>query len=175
MRFLTKTFSVIFCLSVLFVVSSFAADVAKIGVIDLQRVLETSDAGKAAQVEITKKGLKMGDELKRKEEELVELKTRLDNEAMVMSRVMKEEKERELQIKYLDLKQLEKKFRADSREMNNRLSERIKEEIITVVEEIGKTGGYLIIIEKKVVHYYPNTIDVTDKLIKKYNLKYTKK
>jgi outer membrane protein len=65
MRFLTKTFSVIFCLSVLFVVSSFAADVAKIGVIDLQRVLETSDAGKAAQVEITKKGLKMGDELKR--------------------------------------------------------------------------------------------------------------
>ncbi len=175
MRFLKTGLTAILCSLMFFVVSSFAADVAKIGILDLQKILESSEAGKTAQAEITKKGLKMGEELKSKEAELVELKKRLDNEAMVMSREMKEEKERELQIKYLDLKQLEKKYRAESREMNNKLSERIKDEIMKIVEDIGKKEGYLMVIEKKVVHYYPNKIDVTDKIIEKYNAVYGKK
>ena len=38
---------------------SYGADVAKIGVVDFQRILDVSSAGKAARAEITKRGKKM--------------------------------------------------------------------------------------------------------------------
>ena len=45
------------CLSV---TSLHSADVAKIGIIDFQKILETSSAGKKAQAEISKQGKKNG-------------------------------------------------------------------------------------------------------------------
>ena len=89
----------IFFTSVLFVcfmfVSAQAADVVKIGVIDFQKILKTSNAGKAAQAEISRQGTKMEADLKKKGSELEELKKKLEREVLVMSKEMRDEKERE--------------------------------------------------------------------------------
>ena len=44
--------------------ASHSADVAKIGVVDFKKILETSNAGKSAQAEINKHGKKMEEDLK---------------------------------------------------------------------------------------------------------------
>ena len=46
--------------------ASSAADVAKIGVVDFQKILEVSNAGKTAQAEINKQGKQMETDLKDK-------------------------------------------------------------------------------------------------------------
>ena len=152
---------------------SYGADVAKIGVVDFQRILEVSSAGKSAQAEIKSQGEKMEADLKKKGTELEELEKRFKREALVMSREMSEEKEREFRIKINDFKSLEKKYKEEFKVLNNRLVNRIKKDVFELIEEIGKKEGYLLIIEKHEagVLYSPTTIDITDKLIPQYNEK----
>ena len=157
--------------------SSYGADVAKIGVIDFQRVLETSSAGKASQAEITKHGKAMETELKKNQEELEEIKKRIDREALVMTKEMREEKEREFRIKINDFKMLEQKFKQEINNLNKRLVRRLRDDVFDLVEEVGKKEGYLLVVEKTEggVVYAPNTIDITDKLIQLYNTRFAQK
>ncbi len=150
---------------------SYSADVAKIGIIDFQRILEASSPGKLAQSEINKKGKKMEAELKAKGAAIEELQKTLEREALVMSKEMREEKGREVRIKINDIKTLQKRYLAEFRELENRLVTRIKKDVLGLVKEIGKKEGYLLIIERAGVLYYPNAIDLTDRLIQLYNKK----
>ena len=51
----------------------------------------------------------------------------------------------------------------------------LRKDVFTLVEEIGKKEGYLLIINNFSVIYSPGSIDITDKLIKQMNDKYAKK
>ena len=152
---------------------SYGADVAKIGVVDFQRILEVSSAGKSAQTEIKSRGEKMEADLKKKGTELEKLKKRLEREVLVMSKEMREEKEREFRIKVNDFKSLEKKYKEEFKVLNNRLVNHIKKDVFELIEKMGKKEGYLLIVEKNEagVLYSPTAIDITDKLIPQYNEK----
>lgn len=158
------------CLSVL-CQTVFAAEVAKIGVIDFQRIIDTSNAGMRSAAEIKSQGKKMEQILKEKEAEVEELKKSLEQKALVMNQEAREEKERAFRIQANDLNSLKKRYLDTLKEMNLKLSNRIKEDVFKIVEDMGKRGGYLLILEKRVggVIYSPNAIDVTDKVIEEYN------
>ena len=153
----------------------FAADVAKIGVIDLQKILETSAAGKSIQAELKKENDKMMANLKKKGAEIENIRKRLERESMVMGKEMREEKERESRIKINDFKSLQKKYRSSLQKLEASLMEQLKIDIDEIVKEIGKKGGYLLIINKFGVLYSPNSIEITDNVIGKLNAKYTKR
>ncbi len=165
----------IFCLSFLGCGQAAAADIAKIGVVDLQRTLETCEPGKSAQAEIKKNMDSMGEDLKIKGAEIEQLRMQLEREAMVMSKEKREEKEREFRIKLNDLKSLEKRYRSDMQNLNQKLITGLRDEVLTLVEEIGKKEGYLLIIDNRTVMYAPASIDITDQIIKLMNEKYAKK
>ena len=111
MRIMKTAFVGIILVCFLWVMPSLGADVAKIGIVDFQKILETSHAGKAAQAEISKQGKKMENALKQKQAELQEMKRTMDREALVMSREKREEKERAFRINLNDLRTLEKNIR----------------------------------------------------------------
>ncbi|BBO66483.1 hypothetical protein DSCA_04130 [Desulfosarcina alkanivorans] len=154
--------------------SGFCADVAKIGVVEFQRLFENSDAGKEIKAQITQQGKKMETELKGKGAEIEELKKRLEREALVMSKEMREEKEREFRIKVNDIKTLQKKYEVELQGIQKKLMAGLQSETLKIIDEIGKSGGYLLIMDKRGVLYSPGTIDITDQVIKKYNAQYTK-
>jgi outer membrane protein len=154
--------------------SALGADVAKIGVVEFQRLFENSDAGKEIKAKITTQGKKMEAELKEKGAEIEELKKRLEREALVMSKEMREEKEREFRIKVNDIKTLQKKYEAELQGIQNKLMGGLQSETIEIINEIGKSGGYLLIMDKRGVLYSPSTIDITDEVIKQYNVQYNK-
>lgn len=161
----------------IFSASSYAADVAKIGIVDFQKILEKSDAGKVATAEINKQGKEMEANLKKKGEEIEEIKKKLEREALVMSKEMREEKEREIRININDFKTLQKKYLADFKQEEARLVRSIQNEVLEIIEEMGKKEGFLIIFERREggVLYFPDTIDVTDRLIQQYNSKFSQK
>ena len=158
-----------------FVVSVYGADVAKIGVVNFQKILETSNAGKEAMAEISKQGKKMEADLNSKGLEIEEVKKKLEREALVMSKEMREEKEREIRIKINDIKTLRKRYESNLRDVQKRLVNRIRKELLELVKDVGKKGGYLLIIENIGVLYSPKTIDITDEIIQKYNVSFDKK
>ena len=155
--------------------SADAADVAKIGILNMQRVLSASDPGKAAQAEIKKQRDKMLQDLKEKGAEIDALGKQFERESMVMSKEKREEKEREYRIRINDFKSLEKRYNTQSQDLQKRLLNKIVKDVYTLVEEIGKNEGYLLIIRSESVVYSPSSIDITDELIKQMNDRFVKK
>ena len=171
-----KCTSAIFLLILFFATNSlFAANVAKIGVIDLQKILATSTSGKAIQAQLKSQKDKMESDLKQKGSEIEKISKRLERESMVMSKEMREEKEREQRIKINDFKTLQKKFRSDLQKLEGQLMNQLQKDIKGIVDAIGKKKGYLLIINKYNVLYSPDSIDITDDLIKQLNAKTAKR
>ncbi len=158
------------------IIPAYAANLNKIGVVDFQKILETSKVGKAAQTEIKSEGEKMEEALKDKGTEIETLKKKLERDALVIDRDTRAEREREIRIKINDIKALQKKYMSDFRDLESRMIERIRTQLIGIIEEIGKADGFLLIMEKREagVLYSPNTVDITEKVIRLYNKKVEK-
>jgi outer membrane protein len=114
----------------------------------------------------------MEDELKQKGAELEELKKRLEREALVMSKEMREEKEREFRIQVNDIKTLQKKYERELQGLQKDLMGGLQQETLEIIDDIGKSGGYLLIMDKRGVLYAPGTVDITDQVIKRYDAQY---
>lgn len=146
-----------------------AADVAKIGVVNIQKVLMTSSAGKLAKAQINKKAREMENNLTVKKEEIEKLKETLEREALVMDKETRGERERDIRIKINDIKSLKNKYENDLKKIEANVVKRIQADVRVIIQELGKKGGYLLIIFNNVVLYSPTSIDVTDELIQAYN------
>ncbi len=157
--------------------AAWGADIAKIGVVDFQKVLSVSEAGKAAQAEINKKGKAMEAELKKQGDAIEAIRQRLEREALVMNKEKREERQREFRIKVNDFKTMKKKYAADFKEMEKRLIAKIQREVMALLKEIGKKEGYLLILERREggLLYFPRALDLTDRLIQRYNAEFEKK
>ena len=175
MRAVKCTFAILLLILFFATNSLFAANVAKIGVIDLQKILATSTSGKAIQAQLKSQKDKMESDLKQKGSEIEKISKRLERESMVMSKEMREEKEREQRIKINDFKTLQKKFRSDLQKLEGQLMNQLQQDIKGIVDAIGKKKGYLLIINKYNVIYSPDSIDITNDLIKQLNAKTAKR
>jgi len=176
MRNCKSTIILIGCFfSLLWLSSVNAADVAKIGIVDIQRIMNTSDQGKSAQAQIKEQSDKMTETLKGKGAEIEELKNQIERDSMVMSKEKREEKEREFRIKLNDLKSLEKRYRGELQVIEKKLANELREQVLAMVGDIGKKEGYLLIINNFNVMYAPGSIDITDQLIKQLNARHAKK
>ncbi len=169
-----KTTMMMICFTLFFLGGSvFAGDVGKIGILDFQKVLTDSAEGMTAKSEINAKGKKMEADLKEKGTAIEELKKQFERESLVMSREQREEKERDLRIRINDFKTVQKRFMANFKELEGKLVNRIKKDVFEIVEKLGKDEGFLLIIERREagVMYFPESIDITDKIIGLYDKK----
>ena len=159
-----------------FASAGLGADAAKIGIVDFQKILETSSAGKSAQAEIKKRGKQMEEDLKAKGSAIEEKRKQFEREAMVLSEQAREEKERELRIGVGDFKSLQKKYAEEFKELEGKLIVDIQKGLIELVNDFGKKGGYLLILERREtgVLYSPQSIDITDVIIEQFNKKFAK-
>lgn len=145
------------------------ADMGRIGIIDFQKVLVESDAGKAVQAQIQQKGRSMESDLTEMGEEIDSMMRQLQRDSMVMSSERREQQQRELEIRRYDFQTTQKKYQSEFRELEVTLMEKLRDEVFDIAESIGKQEGYMLIIERGAAIYYPETIDITDKVIQLYN------
>lgn len=155
---------------------SYGADNARIGVIDFRKILDLSDAGKAAQVEIRKLREGLETDLKKKMAEIEEMEKRLEREDLVISKETRLEREREIMAKINDFRSFERRYNEKMIALNRTLIERLQEDVFELVEKIGKEGGYLLIVERVEagVLYFPKAIDITDSLIQQLNARFAR-
>ena len=154
---------------------AFSADPVKIGVVDLQKILETSNSGKAAQMELKAQRDKMQADMKQRGNEIQEIESRMQREAMVMSKETREEKEREHRIKVSDFQALQRKYQSDLQEIERKLMGKLQTEITSLVSDIAKKDGYLLVISNIGVIYSLPSTDLTERLIQELNAKSGKK
>jgi outer membrane protein len=155
----------------------FGADVAKIGVVDFEKILKESSAGKLTQKELSTKGEEFKLKLKNEKDGLDELSKAFEREALVLSPEKKKEKEREFRIRVNDFKKMQKEISKEFKGIEIKLINQMQKDVFQIVDELGKEEGFLLIIERKTagVIYRPSNVDITDAVIKKYNAMAAKK
>ncbi len=154
----------------IFTLAAYAADATKIAIVDFQKIVGSSEKGKAASEQLNKEAETMRAELEKQSAELKKMKDAFDKESAVLSGEKRKEKESKLSEKVIKFKELQKKYNEDTGKLYQTLMVEIQQNILKVIEEIGKKEGYSLIVEKvQGGVLYSTGIDITDKVIKGYN------
>jgi len=162
----------VFVIAIAWGMPVFAADAVKIGVVDFQKVLAESESGKSVEAMMQKRGKEMESGLRDLGKQIEQLTEQLNKEAMVLTKEKRDEKQRELEIKKYDFQNMQKKYQTEFRDLESKMIDKLKKEIFELAKEIGQKEGYLLVIEQSAVLYYPETIDITSRIVEAYNKKY---
>jgi outer membrane protein len=156
--------------------SGFCADSFKVGVIDFQKIIQESSAGKMTQKQIKTQSDELQKKLLDAKKQLDEMKKTFEREALVLSPEKQQEKQRDFRIKVNDFKKMQQDFTRQIKQLEVKLLNAMQKHVFEISNKIGEKEKFQLIIEKKTagVIFNQNELDITDQIIKLYNLKISK-
>jgi outer membrane protein len=161
---------------VLFVVTCFicvgplhAADV-KIGVIDTQRIMRESKAARNTRAMFLKDVEARRNTLNAKQKEVQTLQEEIKNKGRDMAESVRKEKNEKLGQEIKEFNRLKSDFEEELKKKDAELTQKLLKEIQEVVTEYRKKEKYAIIHDKQTLVSYDEAIDITDKIIKLYDV-----
>jgi outer membrane protein len=146
------------------------ADV-KIGVVDLMRALNESDAGKKAKTDLEALIKTKQVKLDAQGKEIEKLKSEVEKQSSVLSAEAKKSKEDEMERMLRDYQRLVSDSQAEVKKKESEVTGEIVKEIRTIVDKMAEEGGYTMIVENAegLILYSKKDLDLTDTVIKRYN------
>ena len=145
----------------------------KIGVVDIDQAISSTEEGKAAREEFARKQREaeaevqpMYERYKELEDELKAKKFVLSDEALFQKQLDLAEMRNQIENK---MKELEGQLKVDQKRLEGPLTAKL----IGIIEDIGKTRGFTMILRRGTpgVLYTREALDITDLVIEKYNAK----
>ncbi|MBI3815895.1 MAG: OmpH family outer membrane protein [Nitrospinae bacterium] len=147
-----------------------SAESLKIGYVDLQKALNQSSIGKTALEKLKKDIEKENSILKEREEDVKKLEEELTKQGFMMKESERERKTEEFRRKGRDLDRYKEDTKRDIMMREREMTARIVSELIKLAQKIGQEEGFTIIMEKgDTVLYAADNVDLTDKLVKRYD------
>jgi outer membrane protein len=152
-------------------ITSASAVELKIGVVDLQKAMELSEAGQKAKTMFQKKVDRVQQDLKAKQDELALLKEELDRQSVLLSDEARMEKQSSYQLGLKDFKRLYEDAQEELRREDAKLSEKILKNLQAVIEEYGEKEKYDLIMEKTQsgLMHRNSKLDITSTIILLYD------
>ncbi len=141
----------------------------KIGVINMQKVLAMSEAGKAAQEVVSKKMKEFQAAFKSDEEALRALQKEIEKKSSAWSDEMKQEKTTEFNTMRFELAKKQEKANGEMKKLRDEKLEPIVRELRRVVAEIGKKDGYTVILPSQAIVFADEAIDLTREVTEALN------
>lgn len=159
-----------FSMSLVIAAAAFGADGVKIGSVDIQKVLTTSDAGKDAKEQLAGKGNRYEGEKNSREEELRKLKGELEKQSVVLSDDARKAKEQLFMQKRKELDRFLKDAQEDLQAKNDELTGRLVEEIVKLIQDYGKKNGFSVIfVKNESMVFVDEKVDLTEEILKAFN------
>jgi len=153
------------------VVAAGAAQVNKVGVVDIQQVLNQSQRGIGFKQKLEQERATRQRELDVKQQELTTLQAEFEKQAPLLSEAAKREKQEALQRRLRDARRILEDVNRDFEKKVRDAEAEVTREILVVVQEFGKDQGYSMIMEKSTLLYTGQTVDITPDIIKRYDAK----
>lgn len=146
-----------------------AQDRVKIGFIDIQRAISDSNAGKRAKERFQAQVKKAEADLLKEKTELERLKADLDKKGPLMKEEERRNLEVDLQRRYVNYQRTMTDQQQELRQKEGALTGDILKELEKIVNEIGKSDKFTLILERNQILYSDQGIDVTNKVIEVFN------
>lgn len=149
----------------------------KIGVVDLQYVLENCEAGKETIAKLQKEFKTLKQNLDKKKEAIDKLREQIEKQRLMLTQEAQLDKELEYKQKVQEFKTLYGTYLQKMQIKERQLREPIIKELEKVLKEYGKQGKFTLIIDKRNsgVVYSSDAIDITKDVIVKFNNAWRKK
>ncbi|MCX7913832.1 MAG: OmpH family outer membrane protein [Thermodesulfovibrionales bacterium] len=143
----------------------------KLAIVDLYRVINESEPGKKAKSELESLIRSKQSAIEEKGKNIEALKADIDKQSAVITAEAKKAKEEELERLIKDYQRLVSDSQSEVRKKESELTNEILKQAREVINKIAKEGGYSLVLEKAdgLVLYYTNTLEITDKVIKRVN------
>ena len=148
---------------------SFAQEKIKIGYIDIQRVIAESQAGKRARDRFQAQVKKAEGDLLKERQDIERLKSDLDKKGPLLKDDERRNLEADLQKRSVNLQRSMSDYQQDLRSKNNEMMSDILKELEKIVNEVGKSEKFTLILERSQILYSDQGIDITSKVIETYN------
>ena len=149
--------------------SACASDV-KLGFIDMQRILNASEAGIEAKEQLAAHFTKYQQEITTNQDEIKKLKDELEHQGMFMSESTRSTKEKDYQQRLKEFQRFTKDAQEDLQGKDTELTRKIIKGMDKIVQEFSLKNNYnFIFVKNKGMLFADDKADVTDKIIKMLN------
>ena len=146
-----------------------AADM-KIAVIDTQKIMRESKAAEKARAVFLKDLKSKRDILNAKQKEVKEMEEELRADGKDMTPPVRKEKSESLAKELKELKRLRSDLEEELKKKDMELRRKILQEVLEIIKEYRKKEKYTIVLEKKSIVDSDDAIDITDKIIRLYDI-----
>lgn len=163
---------VIFVMGVLLLLLSFqgrAADLAKVGCVDMDRLFDEYTETQKASQELNKEIGARRNEIDKLEKEINSLRAELTTQEALLSKEERLKRAQEINQKILDLQKYVRDVEMDLARKEEAMTKKLITVIYNVVQEIGRREGYTLILRKDSILYGGEGMDLTDEVIKILN------
>ncbi|NLZ18361.1 MAG: OmpH family outer membrane protein [Desulfobulbaceae bacterium] len=148
-----------------FIGSAQAAEL-KIGVVNMQKVLTTSSAGKKAQSIIEQKMKSYDSTFKKDKDSLVTMRDEIEKKSSAWSDTVKQQKFSDFQKKSAELGTKEREANQEIRKLQERHVQPVLEKLEEVIQKVAKGGQYDLILPSNTILYASGKHDITDQVTK---------
>lgn len=156
-------------LLVLFALPVWAQEKLKIGIVDIQRVISESQAGKAAKDKFQTQVKKVEADLVKEKQEVDKLKSDFDKKSALMNEEERKNLEKEIQRRERGYVLSARDFQEELGQREREMTAEIFKDIVKIVNDLGKTEKFSLVLERSQVPYSDETIDITKRVIELYN------
>lgn len=148
-----------------------AADGFRMGFVDLQKALQTVDAGKNAKSALEKEVSAKRTELEKRQSELQKEAEGFEKKAAILNEAAKSAKQQELQKKFMELQKEAADSQMELQKRERDLTKPLIDELKSIIEGLGREKGLTLILEKNegAVLFSAGGEDLTETVIEKFN------
>ncbi len=146
-----------------------AQTTSKVAVVDMQKAIQSTEAGKKAKKELETEFEKRKKELQKKETDLKKMGDDLEKKRTVLSEEVLGKKQAEMQEEMMKYRESLNKNQMEIQKKEQDLTRPILDKMKKVIADQAKSGGYTLVLENSaVVLYAESATDLTDQVIKAF-------
>lgn len=163
--------SVLLASTLLFATDDKGAAGLHIAYVDLQKALQSVEAGRTAKTNLEKEVAAKRAELEKDQAALQAEAEQFEKKAAILNDSAKQAKQAELQKKFADFQKNAAESQMQLQKRERELTKPLIDELRSIIEAIGKEKNYSLILEKNegAVLYAQSGSDLTDQVIERFN------
>lgn len=141
----------------------------KIAVVDFQRALNESEEGKKAKANLEERFEKARQALEAERASVQQMQEDLEGQKVMLSAEALNEKENALQQKMLEFQQNVMENQQEMAMLEQEMTGSILEKLYKIAQGVAAEDGFNLVIEASAIVYNNGTMDLTPKVISRYN------
>ena len=141
----------------------------KLGVVNLQKAIQSTAQGKKAKTELESDFEKKKKELQKKEGDLKKMQEDLEKKRSVLSEEVLSKKQDEFREEMMKFQQVVAKNQSEIQKKEQELTQPILEKMKKIIEKLSKEKGYSMMLESTaMVLYVDSAHDLTEEVVKAF-------